>query len=368
MATNKKLKLTNIHQIKKLYKSLEDNSNLVDHSRLYLSPNIKYVNIGVTLDIVQFLCTWQRKNEEVSLFIEDIINLDNLNPKSLVFLVALYLSKEARYRGENKKNDLLDKFILFVENMNSSSLESYFKNIRAREVRFVCLGGAKNEYLQFFYRFDGKKYKFKRKEEITYLLKQLYGDNCLKISKRYKFPTEKLDCINTIIYEIFHNTDHHGKRGIDNTKIKKSIRSLSIDIFSLNESYRDLFIKNHPYFGGFLHNMKSLLIVSIFDNGEGIVKKYVETKGINKEDKMDFSEKMKILKEVFLKGATSSEIPNSGMGLAYVKDNVKKLGGALLIRTGTVELLTVFDENTDGDSKKEISPCVGTLITVFNPS
>ena len=364
MTANKTLKLTNIDQIDNLYKSLEG------HSKLYLSPNIKFVNIDATMKIVQFLCTWQRKNEEVSIILNNQTDLDHLNPKDLVLLVAFYLSKEVFYRGENKKDDLLDKFIPFVENMNNPSLERYFKKIRAREVRFICLEGKKNEYLQLFYKEDHETesgYRIKPKREIEDLLNQIYEDNCLKISKQYKFPSKKLSRINEIIYEIFSNTDKHGSRDIDQNKIKKSIRSLSIDIFSLSKADRDGFIKNHPHFGSFLNNKKDVLIVSIFDNGEGIVKKYVETKGINKEDEMDFSEKKKILKEVFVAETTSSEVPNSGMGLTYVEEAVKELEGALLIRTGTVELFTVFNKNTDGDSMKEINPCVGTLMTVFIP-
>ena len=364
MTANNTLKLTNIDQIDNLYKSLED------HSKLHLAPSIKFVNIGTTMEIVQFLCTWQRKNKEVSIILHKLTDIDNLNSKDLVLLVAFYLSKEVIHHGENKRIYLLDKFIPFVENMNNPLLERYFKKIRAREVRFICLGGKKNEYLQLFYE---KDHKFKSKREIEDLLNQIYEDNYLKIRKQYKFPSEKLSRINEIIYEIFSNTDKHGSRDIDQNKIKKSIRSLSIDIFSLSKADRDGFIKNHPYFGGFLNNKKDLLIVSIFDNGEGIVKKYVETKGINKEDKMDFSKKKKILTEVFMEGTTSSEVPNSGMGLTYVEEAVKKLGGALLIRTGTVEWFTVFNENINGDSMKEISPwkeispCVGTLMTVFIP-
>ena len=365
MTANATLMLTKIDQINELYKSIEG------HSKLHLAPSIKYVNIGTTMEIVQFLCTWQRKNEEVSIILNDQDNLDNLNSKDLVLLVAFYLSKEVLYGGENKKKYLLNKFIPFVENMNSPSLESYFKKIRAREVRFMCLGGSKNEYLQFFYEknleFKSKDPEFKSKIEILDLLNQIYQNNSLKISERYKFPSRKLEHINGIIYEIFSNTDEHGKRDIDQNKIKNSIRSLSIDIFALNKKNRDGFIKNHPHCGSFLNDKKDLLIVSIFDNGEGIVKKYVETKGISKEDKMDFSEKKQVLKDVFMKGVTSSEVPNSGMGLTYVEEGVKKLGGALLIRTGTVELFTVFNKNTDADTMKEISPCVGTLMTVFIP-
>lgn len=55
MKKEKQFKLTQVNTIPSLYIDMHN------HDELILSTNIKFTNMGASWDIVQFLCSWQRK-------------------------------------------------------------------------------------------------------------------------------------------------------------------------------------------------------------------------------------------------------------------------------------------------------------------
>lgn len=353
----KPLKLVNLQDVYTLYANIGNN-------KLHLSPNIKFINLGGSWNIIQFICSWQRRHEKVSIILNNQVNIDGLNFCDEVLLVAFYLADEVLFQEIDIKKELLVKFIPFVENMNNHSLKDYFENIRARESKFLFLDRVRNEFLIFFY---NKNKTFKSKEEIESLIENIFIKfKCHMESKQYN---HNLNDTKTIIYEALSNTDRHGCRDISQTKIPKNIRALSIVFSSFNDGNREPFLKNQKHFKDFLDNVKDVVVISIFDSGEGIVKKYIETTGPKKIAEMNFEEKKDTLQKVFLAGVTSSKIPNSGMGLTYIKECIKKQKGLLAIRTNGLELF--FTPTQQGDYQDHIGgiddPCVGTLITVLIP-
>jgi hypothetical protein len=360
----KQFKLTQVNTLPNLYKEM------YYHNKLILSTNIKFTNMGASWDIVQFLCSWQREKEKISIILYDALNIEKLNFNDEGLLVACYLADSVIYKEQDIKYDLLKKFVPFVENMNNNSLENYLKEKRAKEIKFICLGGVKNEFLKFFYYYDKNKnkYIFKPKGEIQKFIGNIFETPNLPIV--YKKYNQNLSNIKEIIYELFSNTDKHGGRDIEDKKIDKSVRSLSLDFISFSDENRKSFLENQEEYKPFLKNVTEVLAISIFDNGEGMVKKYVETTSDKKEHELSFKDKKEILEKVFLPNITSSKIPNSGMGLTYAKESIQALNGLLTIKTNSLKLF--LSPNKDKDKEyietfEESSHHIGTLITVLIP-
>lgn len=356
MNNGKILKLTDINQLTDLYQNLES------ANKLYFKPKIKFKHLGGSWEISQFLCSWKERNEEAVIVLDDQLKIDNLDFKSELLLIAFFLSEKVVYKSSEKKDYLLSKFIPFVRNMNSPTLEEYIKGCEPREIKFLCLGGAKNEYLRLFY--NGES--FKSKTDVENLIKDLFIYHHSAI-KTKAFPLEKLTEIKEIVYEAFNNTDKHGSRDIQGKKISKSIRSLDISIVDMNEKNKIPFVEKNKDYEEFLENVKQLLVISIFDNGEGVVKKYIETTSDKKEANMTFEDKKETLKKVFLPKVTSSAIPNSGMGLTYLKECVKRLNGMLSISTNSLKLNLIPKKEGYEEEIMEVSHRSGTLITVLIP-
>ncbi len=351
----KRLELTDISHLTDFYQNLE-NAN-----ELYFKPKIKFKHLGGSWEISQFLCSWKERNKEAVIVLDNQLKIDNLDFKSELLLIAFFLSKKVICKND-KRDYLLSKFIPFVRNMNSSTLEEYIKGCEPREIKFLCLGGAKNEYLRLFY--DGKS--FKNKTHVENLIENLFISHNSAI-KNEAFPLQKLKEIKEIVYEAFNNTDKHGSRDIEGEKISKSIRSLDISIVDMNEKNKIPFVEKNKDYEEFLENVKQLLVISIFDNGEGIVKKYIETTSDKKESQMSFEDKKKTLEKVFLPKISSSKTPNSGMGLTYLKECVKKLQGMLSISTSSLKLNLIPKKHGYSEEIMEVSPRSGTLITVLIP-
>lgn len=358
--TNKEqtLRFTNLNKIGTLYKDIIKNKD----TKLYLSPNIKFKHLGGSCLAIQFICSWQRYNECASIILDKQIDIDNLDFKSELLLVAFYLAKKVLFNGNDIKKDILIKFIPFVKNMNSKSLDGYFKQVKAREYKFLFLHKAENEFLKLFY--NDNKY-IKSKKDIKNLIGNILEKSNSNISKN-KYD-KNLDNIKEIIYEVLHNTDKHGRRDINQIEISKNIRGLSINISNITDDSRQSFLKNQQKYSDFLQNVEELLTISIFDSGEGIVKKYIETTSNKKINTMNVEEQKTTLLEVFMPNVTSSKIPNSGMGLTYVKDNIKKLKGLLSIKTNALELFFTPSEEGYEDELIDCVPCVGTSVIILIP-
>lgn len=356
----KPLQLTHIESLPNLYANMDGNS------KLYLSPNIKFKHLGEKWHIVQFICSWHRKNNnETSIILDNQVKTDNFNKHDEMLLVAFYLAKKVMLKGQDIRKELLLQLVPFVQNMNTTYLHDYLKKIRAREINFLCLSGSRNEFLKLFY--DDSN-NFKSKGDIERLIGNIFvAPNSPIRNKKYK---KNLNKIKEIVYEIFSNSDKHGRRDIKQAEISKNIRGLSINFTMFNKFDKEYFLNNRKRYKDFLQNVTKVLVISIFDSGEGIVKKYVETTSQTKETDMTFEERKRALLEVFLPNVTSSQTPNSGMGLTYVKNNIKELKGLLSIRTSTLELFltpTTAKEECYKDEINEIPQCVGTLVTALIP-
>ncbi len=357
------LKLVKVSDIQNLYINIGKSNHLI------LSPNIKFKHLGGTSSVIQFLCSWQRHHQEVFVILNDQVNIgSNKLAKNEVLLVAFYLAKEVLFKGKDIKADLLGRFIPFIESMNSESLKNYLSvkgNMtgKGKEFKFLFLNKARNEFLKFFYR-DTEQ--FKTKKEIEDFLGDLLKTPVSAIQKSQY--TQNLNPIKEIIYEILNNTDKHARRDIKQALIPKNIRGFFLNFYDLNDNNRQSFVDNQPEYGYFLKNVMEVLVISIFDSGEGIVKKYIETTSDKKEEEMSSEDKKNILLKVFLPKTTSSKVPNSGMGLTYTKKNIKKLKGLLSIKTNTLEYFLTPDENR-GYKKtfEDCKPCVGTSVVMLIP-
>lgn len=315
------LKLTNIDDIPKLYK------NINSSNQLFLSTNIKFKQFAIW-DIIQFICSWKKKHpKNTEILLHKLINVENINKEDEILLTAFFSADKVIYKDEDKRMGLLQSFIPYVKSMNSSQYNSE----SGKKIKFLFFGGATNEFLKSFY----NENIFKHRQEVVPFIKTLLWN------ARFK-TDDKITQIAEIIYELIHNTDKHARLDLDNNYIKRSVRALSIDFIEFSNKDKDGFLNKYEHYRGFLSDVKKVLSISVFDNGEGIIKKYNDTLcEIGKKDKkteyLDDAEKLEILKEAFKHGTTSSTIPNSGMGLFYVQEKIKEIKGSLSIKTNSLD-------------------------------
>lgn len=338
---NKPLELTKINQLEELY------SHITDSNCLYLSPNIKFKHLGGNWDIIQFICTWQKQHKETSILLDKQVNIDTLSDTDEILLITFFIADKVIYKNKDIKRVLLKKFTPLVKKMNSFNI--------SKKNPLICLGGAKNEFLKVFYSKDERP---QSRGNITLMLKSLFWLHA-------DFEPPNLTDILNIMYELTDNTHEHARHDTLEKKIPKSIRALSVDYIEFNKNDKGKFLVQQSQYSEFLSNKNKIFVISIFDNGEGIIKKYIETGSNKKLQNMTLSEKEQSLKDVFNKNISSSTEDNAGMGLYYVEESIKKLGGLLSIKTNALSLFMSPNkyEKTIGSG----NVYGGTLITALIP-
>ena len=368
ISKEKTFRLTKVQQIPSLYEVIQD------IKILYLKLNIKFRGLGAEWEAIQFICSVQRLNKSIHMKLDSQLIIDDIKFNEPLPLISIYQSNEVEHKNIDKRDILLEKFIPFVRLMNSIDIPSYLRQKKTedlkfiRKFQFICLGGARNEYLNFFY----SNRVLKDKESIERFLRNILRYR-VRLETKSNFPIERLKDICEIVYEAFSNAARHGSISIDSKKIYKSVRALDISFINLTKTDIPPLVKNYRHLEDLLTITEKLLFISIFDNGEGIVKKYVEALSSDKEATMSFEEKAKVLQRVFMPNVTSSKDPNSGMGLTYIKNNIQKLNGALSISTGNLYLnMTPHRDGTgsityNDSAIEEVPYRVGTLIFIIIP-
>ena len=312
----KPINIYNSSKIEDLYKKLEKSSFI------NFPTDIKFQHFNYDWELIQFICTWRKKQENAEIILKENLEVDSFDKYTILNLIGFCLVDKIIHKQTDIKKDILSRFKDFVKHMNSVSFKEYKDSefVKGQRYDFIFLGGYKNEYLKFFYK---NKEEFKSQIEIKNFL------------NNFKFN----DDIKTIIYELLSNTDKHGRWDIQEKKIENSIRGITINRQNfLAKGAKEAFLQKFPQYKGFL-TAKEYHSICIFDNGEGIAKKILG------ESPQNYEETIEAIEKAFKEFTTSSNIPNSGMGLHFVRESVEALRASLYIRTGNVELNHIPSSN-----------------------
>jgi hypothetical protein len=149
---------------------------------------------------------------------------------------------------------------------------------------------------------------------------------------------EKERNLAVLIYELYENTNQHGRYD-ENNNLIKGIRSFNIkrhigsrkDIIHQAESFQEL----QDYFGGFEENKElKFYEVSISDNGLGIINRFISSRPDYQQDE-DFAKmpSLEKLNYIIEKSLSSKLFAGSGKGIRTALSIIGELGGFLTVRT-----------------------------------
>ena len=353
------LKLTHDNQLQNLYQNI-DKSNT-----LQLSLDIKDLHFDEEWQIIQFICSWAKRHPECEVKLFEQTKIANLDEKNNILLVASYITQKTTLKRIDIKQEILNKFAPYVNRMNGK-LSDIDKYPNEGKLTFFCFGGTKNEFSHHFYNNNvneecGKK--IKEESDIRNFI-----EKSLNILQKQKKLSDKIQHITKCVYEFFSNTDKHGRTSVKHIPIKSSVRALSFRFVRFSKSNRESSLSKSDRYRIFLEKHSQMLIISIFDNGEGIIKRDIELTTNKKEDSLTFDERRGIFSKIFDEGITSSTIPNSGQGLSFAQKSIQDLKGAYLISANGIELFYSPDETgVYGEKYEESHARTGTLVTLLIP-
>ena len=355
-------------------------------------------SIGRSASLTQLILTWSKRSEnpstETYLEPDDVSKYEKFVSRLHGF-AATYFSHRVTGQSSDKdiRDDLLTQASPRIKAMSSKQLE---KTSRGRNIEFVFVKGARNEFHNVFYtqtpqylnlldrQYHGQLIVSAKEMDsfLTACLEHLqvqWRTSRVETLKNYFYQPEEGD-FGVLLYETFRNTAEHAYLKRDGTMPDKNLRCFMISVQQVsrnqfNESNilsikrpeaRKYFDEVSQLSSAYERKNIQLLEMSIFDSGPGFAATIATPTDATDDD-------IALVARCFRKHQTAKLGSGSGTGLFRVLESVKELGGFIRFRTSTTESFFASSECFDPEMDPrfyisgELAHVEGTVLTVGIP-
>ena len=322
---------------------------------LQLPHSIKANAAGTETALIQLIVTWARKAGERSvlrLYSEPEDEEGQRAFAETAFgLTALNLAHTVQSRsGEELERfallTLAREYVIAMAERPVGALREFDKT----SIPFVCIDNARN------YRRPARLYKrgtdrVRDRSDFTSLVKSCARE--LPFLRRQGLEGI-LEPAASLLFEAFHNTHDHAQTDYRGDVLRRSVRGFSVsfryvrldvlagmggDSSSLTEYFEDW----RPSVPTARH--AQFLELGIFDSGPGLARRwlsYDQELARRLPNGNDLAAEYRAVLDCFEKGATTKASGTSGNGLFRIMQVVKKTGGFIRVRSGSLSLLKSF--------------------------
>jgi hypothetical protein len=342
----------NISKIEVLLNQLPafNSKNYVD---LKLPTNVKFVGFGALLSLFQLMITWRRLKNCGRLIIGNTeVNEDDLQEftKKYYGFIASVLAWEVgviNFNGVDLKASIRAHNSRLMKLYQSSNFDDV---ARGDSILFPCFDHIESSLglLPSLY-YDGSL----RDETNFATISEALIDITFKNNQSIKnYFIEISSHLNSILYELFDNTNKWAKHSFTGKTLKPSVRGIygrlykiewnSISGYANSEGLIKYFDSIRKIMNPFDSRFMTFLEISVYDSGPGFAQKYSK----KPLDEMSLSEEYNYVIECLRKHNTShTEIgiaQHTGLGLFTIMDLLSSNFGYLSIRTGRLNLYRDF--------------------------
>jgi hypothetical protein len=200
-------------------------------------------------------------------------------------------------------------------------------------------------------------------------------------------PSNTLDAIGRLFYELFINTHEHGRLNEQGNQAKKSFRLMMTNGINLQQAALDSFVEKFPALANFVQNNKQqnrFVEISIVDSGLGLVDRWCAARENRSTATLSLADEYEVFEKCFRFRQTSTMAIHRGNGLPAVLGKLTELGAFLRVRTGRLSLywdlaaqpfhdenhLSFNDSQTGDLAVKELSEnakVAGVAVTLLIP-
>ncbi len=331
---------------------------------LQLPHSLKANAAGLETALIQLIVTWARKAGQRSVlrlysgagdeagqraFAETVFGLTALNLAHTV---------QSRSGEELERFSLLAlarEYVIAMAERPVGALREFDK----ASIPFVCIDNARN------YRRPARLYKrgtdrVRDRSDFSSLVSSCARQ--LPISRRQGLNAI-LEPAASLLFEAFHNTHDHAQTDYRGDVLRRSVRGFSVsfryvrlDVLpgmgGANTALAEYFEDWRPSTAGAKH--AQFLELGIFDSGPGLARRWLShhqelARCLPNGD--DLAVEYRAILDCFEKGATTKASGTSGNGLFRIMQVVKRTGGFMRLRSGSLSLLKSF-----GDSGTALLP------------
>lgn len=233
-------------------------------------------------------------------------------------------------RGRIKAMDALD-----VETMR-----------RGQSISLVCVDHSSMAYLKPLYHASLDEPEVRGVPDFQDLMERLIPE----VAPSYGQDLRPLAAdLATVVYELFLNSHIHGRRDASGSRLKRSVRSVTLSQRTLWRTERERARAGDAgldeYFRLIEQHSASddtvkLFEVSVMDSGPGLAARMMKAE---LDADVTIGREYDIVRSCFLKNVSSRAKAGYGMGLWRVLNVLRERGGLVRLRTGRLSLTRFFD-------------------------
>lgn len=331
---------------------------------------------------VQAYCTWARMQTTtvIRTFADDSMQSDSTRISDS--LLGLAACTSANTIIDRTSSDITE--MVRYEALNKLSVlqsQQVFDITKTTSLFTLCADHIGLSYPAILYSLSSdKRYQLRDRGQFQYLARQLVRK--LAPEKLLaEWTHESVTAFGAMLFEIFSNTDQHGRKGINGESLKRAMRGLQVRFCSVLPS--DLqrgtneFAPLQNYFSTLEPEVAKKQIrfieFSVFDSGVGFAPSWLK----QSSSEITPAEELSAIRACFVKGNTSKSDAGYGLGLPRVLSFLRQTGGFLRLRTGRKSLYSDFSVITEPENsqliewkKSELEPlayATGALLTIIIP-
>ncbi len=364
-------------------KFLRDIHESTELSQIALPTRRKISLGGGEAAFSQAICTWARKqpNPSVRTYIKDG-DISFISPllATLYGLIACFNTEIILgSKGEDISSIVRTKGLERVKEIQNMKANSFPKG---NELQIVCvdhlsMGNPESLYAKGNF----VEARLRDRAEFQYIARQIVKALVVEELSSELTP-EVVSGLGGMLYEIFRNTEDHGLRGLDKSRLMHSVRGIHARVRTSDlESFLRFSSDYTPlkdYFSQFKvqdsNHTRSFFELSVFDSGVGFAPSWLK---LPIESILPRAE-LSAIRSCFEPNQTSKTRSGYGIGLPKVLESLIQLSGFLRLRTGRFSVVfsfagggnkvaTAFDELESNLAESILSPVEGALLTILFP-
>ena len=355
-----------------------------DDVELMIPTKLKGWRMGGEAALIHLISNWAIRSPEPRLVLyastpeEAAVQFPNLG-KTHHGLVALAAASSVVVKSKARtpilatthKALLAEMFEpLYPKNLSAPNIHKAIPGAwRGERAFFLCSKRHNKEFPSYFYHLSkSRPPRVKDQDDFSDFFGKVVTQQRKQLNALQALSPEVQESIGAIIYELFKNTDEHGRHNISGKPIENSLRGVMVTLHAETASHPLRLaeeMEENPvkiYLNSFKRNgvmsVRDFLEINIFDNGIGLARKWLKFK-LNSElplSELPLQKEIEAVNECWGKYNTTSNRDSKGLGLYRVANTLSECRGFLRLRTGRLSLHRNFAQHSYPDKAVDPAP------------
>ncbi|MCS0382813.1 hypothetical protein ND925_08480 [Vibrio diabolicus] len=331
----------------------------VDQAELELPVQTKHIAFGGYAAAIQAVNTWARKHSERSLLVKESKSgiedsIENVIKYPHKFTAAMMAKNITLTDAESL--DIRKNIYSYAKESIIRQSEHLYGQNHGRLCWYSFVDHSTKGFDRNYYSLPKfGKVQTRGLNQITNVIKAMVEKSSLVAGGGILLSEDEVSSLGRLFYELFLNTDEHGRQGYGNKLLKPGSRVIYTYGINLTDEGVTNSVKNDLALQKYIENLSLLDIsankfieLSVVDSGLGYCNRWLATDTSDIDEKeLNITQEYDILTKCFKFRETSTNSMVKGNGLPSVMSNLRALRAFIRIRSNRLCVYKDFAKRDD---------------------